>query len=92
MKLGSFVSTTTKPLISPIPVANASVMRIAVQAFPCHFPTSSASTIAVTPVITPADRSNSPPINQQADRHGDDPDSARQTSHRLISSVVRAVW
>ena len=28
----------------------------------CHLPTSSAITIAVTPVITPAERSNSPPI------------------------------
>ena len=37
-------------------------MRIAIHVFTCHLPTSSAITIAVTPVITPVDRSNSPPI------------------------------
>ena len=35
---------------------------IAIQVFHVQLPTSSAITIAVTPVITPADRSNSPPI------------------------------
>ena len=35
---------------------------IASQVLQCHLPTSSAIRIAVTPVITPADRSNSPPI------------------------------
>ena len=43
-------------------MANTIVIRIASQVFTCHLPTSSAITIAVTPVITPADRSNSPPI------------------------------
>ena len=38
------------------------MIRIASHVSTCHLPTSSAIKIAVTPVITPAERSNSPPI------------------------------
>jgi hypothetical protein len=43
-------------------VANPSVPITASQVFQWYLPTSSAMTMAVTPPITPVDRSNSPPI------------------------------
>ena len=62
MKLGSFVLATTKPLSRPMAVANARVATIASHVFQWYLPTSSAITIAVTPPMTPVERSNSPPI------------------------------
>ncbi len=62
MKLGSLVLMTTNPLSSPMALANTSVPITASQVFQWYLPTSSAITIAVTPDITPVDRSNSPPI------------------------------
>jgi hypothetical protein len=62
MKLGSFVRTTMIPLSSPMKVANTSVPPIASHVFQWYLPTSNAITIAVTPDITPVERSNSPPI------------------------------
>ena len=62
MKLGSFVLTTAIPLTKPMIVAKTKVPAIAAQAFQWSFSMRSAITMAVTPVMMPVERSNSPPI------------------------------
>ena len=66
MKLGSFVLTTVIPLIRPITTPKSRTSAIAGQTFMfwnvVRYPSSSPE----LPIITPADRSNSPPIISSA--------------------------
>src|SRR6266550_1130282 len=66
MKLGSFVLTTVIPLINPITTPNSRTSAIAGQTFMSwnvvRYPSSSPE----LPIITPAERANSPPIINSA--------------------------
>ena len=66
MKLGSFVFTTIIPLMKPIVAAKTNVSTIANQMFMSSSVASRPITSPALPVITPADRSNSPPIMSSA--------------------------
>ena len=66
MKLGSFVFITMKPLKRPTQAAKANVTMIAGHMLKPHSVVSRPSSRPVVPVITPADRSNSPPIISSA--------------------------
>jgi hypothetical protein len=66
MKLGSFVFTTIIPLTNPMVAAKTKVKTIANQMFMSSSVASSPITRPALPVMTPADRSNSPPIMSSA--------------------------
>ena len=66
MKLGSPERTTMNPLRKPMVRAMASAIAAAIQMLSPVWTLKIAANIPVVPVITPADRSNSPPIMSRA--------------------------
>src|SRR6266545_3897576 len=80
MKLGRPVRETSSPLNSPIPAANASDTSRAGQMFQCSSVQSRPVTSEVEPIITPAERSNSPPIISRATGMADSPISEEGAS------------
>src|SRR5919198_1622035 len=66
MKLGSFVLMTVIPLIRPITRPNSSTSAIAGQMFMCACVARYPSSRPELPIMTPAERSNSPPIISSA--------------------------
>ena len=66
MKLGSLVRTTSRPLAAPMMPAKISTMTIPTQTLTCCRVMSMPSSKPLVPVMTPADRSNSPPIMRSA--------------------------
>src|SRR5712671_2269042 len=80
MKLGRPVRETSSPLNSPIPTANASDTSRAGQMFQFSLVQSRPVTSEVEPIITPAERSNSPPIISRATGMADSPISEEGAS------------
>ena len=66
MKLGSLVLTTRMPFVAPMSAAKASTMTIANQTLSWERVISAPSNSPLVPVMTPAERSNSPPIISSA--------------------------
>ncbi len=84
MKLGSLVLTTSHPFIAPMAAAKTKVSRMAGQTSIPAFVTSRPMKSPVEPTMTPAERSNSPPIINRATATATMPVLAAESLHRAI--------
>ena len=87
MKLGSLVRLTNVPLNHPIAPAARNATGTAIHKVapsPMNFCANNPTMIPVEPVITPAERSNSPPIINNPTATAMMPSGAATSSHEAV--------